>query len=164
MTHGCCSHLATSPVTSPACNRHLCSLVRHTLVRKQPFNIANKYKYKCSIPYTKAGGYNQDKLAERVARTYQAIAPLLKVHHREPHSPKLVRATTGKLLGIVRKWMVSATRVPNSLRPNRRGHGGQRIVSRRGSIDHTICSFSCKFWPQLSTVAAYICSPWLADL
>jgi hypothetical protein len=28
-----------------------------------------------------------------------------------------------------------------------------RIVSRRGSIDHTICSSSCKFWHQLSTVA-----------
>jgi len=33
------------------------------------------------------------------------------------------------------------------------GHWKMRNVSRRGSIDHTICSLSCKFWPQLSTVA-----------
>jgi hypothetical protein len=33
------------------------------------------------------------------------------------------------------------------------GHWKMRIVSRRGSIDHTICSSSCKFWHQLSTVA-----------
>jgi TIR domain len=32
-------------------------------------------------------------------------------------------------------------------------HWKMRIVSRRGSIDHTICSSSCKFWHQLSTVA-----------
>jgi hypothetical protein len=32
------------------------------------------------------------------AETHQAIAPRLKVHHREPHSPKLVRATTGKVM------------------------------------------------------------------
>jgi hypothetical protein len=28
-----------------------------------------------------------------------------------------------------------------------------RNVSGRGSIDRTICSLSCKFWHQLSTVA-----------
>ena len=33
------------------------------------------------------------------------------------------------------------------------GHWKMRNVSRRGSIDHTICSLSCKFRPQLSTVA-----------
>jgi hypothetical protein len=33
------------------------------------------------------------------------------------------------------------------------GHWKMRSVSRRGSIDHTICSLSCKFRPQLSTVA-----------
>jgi hypothetical protein len=38
-----------------------------------------------------------------------------------------------------------------------------RNVSRRGSIDHSICSLSCKFRHQLSTVAVS-CSPCLADL
>jgi hypothetical protein len=33
------------------------------------------------------------------------------------------------------------------------GHWNVRDFSRRGSIDHTICSLSCKFWHQLSTVA-----------
>src|SRR3981189_2872192 len=33
------------------------------------------------------------------------------------------------------------------------GHCKMRNVSRRGSIDHTTCSLSCKFWHQLSTVA-----------
>src|SRR5208282_470024 len=33
------------------------------------------------------------------------------------------------------------------------GHWKMRSFSRRGSIDHTICSLSCKFWHQLSTVA-----------
>src|SRR6202048_2756451 len=33
------------------------------------------------------------------------------------------------------------------------GHWKMRNVSRRGSIDHTICSLSCKFRHQLSTVA-----------
>src|SRR5216683_3325871 len=33
------------------------------------------------------------------------------------------------------------------------GHWKMRNVSHRGSIDHTICSLSCKFRPQLSTVA-----------
>src|ERR1035437_3599536 len=33
------------------------------------------------------------------------------------------------------------------------GYWGIRSISRRRSIDHTICSFSCKFWHQLSTVA-----------
>jgi hypothetical protein len=33
------------------------------------------------------------------------------------------------------------------------GHWKMRNVSRRGSIDHTFCSLSCKFWHQLSTVA-----------
>ena len=42
------------------------------------------------------------------------------------------------------------------------GHWKMRNVSRRGSIDHTICS-SCKFWHRLSTVAVS-CSPFLADL
>jgi hypothetical protein len=48
--------------------------------------------------------------------------------------------------------MVSATRVPNTATT----FGGQwmlRNVSRLGSIDHTICSFACKFWHRLSTVA-----------
>src|ERR1700688_4250647 len=43
------------------------------------------------------------------------------------------------------------------------GHWKMRNFSRRGSIDHTICSLSCKFWHQLSTVAVE-CSPCLADL
>jgi hypothetical protein len=43
------------------------------------------------------------------------------------------------------------------------GHWVYRSVPRRGSIDHTICSFSCKFWHRLSTVAVS-CSPCLADL
>jgi len=33
------------------------------------------------------------------------------------------------------------------------GHWKMRNFSRRGSIDHTICLLSCKFRPQLSTVA-----------
>src|ERR1700730_4634742 len=33
------------------------------------------------------------------------------------------------------------------------GHWKMRNFSRRGSTDHTICSLSCKFWHQLSTVA-----------
>ena len=33
------------------------------------------------------------------------------------------------------------------------GHWVYRSVPRRGSIDHTICSSSCKFWHRLSTVA-----------
>jgi hypothetical protein len=33
------------------------------------------------------------------------------------------------------------------------GHWKMRDSSRRGSIDHTIYSLSCKFWHQLSTVA-----------
>jgi hypothetical protein len=33
------------------------------------------------------------------------------------------------------------------------GHWVYRSVSCRGSIDHTICSLSCKFWHRLSTVA-----------
>jgi len=28
------------------------------------------------------------------------------------------------------------------------GHWGMRNFSRHGSIDHTICSLSCKFWHQ----------------
>jgi hypothetical protein len=32
------------------------------------------------------------------------------------------------------------------------GHWKMRSFSRRGSIDHTICSLSCKFWHQFSTV------------
>jgi hypothetical protein len=43
------------------------------------------------------------------------------------------------------------------------GHCNHRIVSRHGSIDHTICSLSCKFWHRLST-AQLDCSPCLADL
>jgi len=31
-----------------------------------------------------------------------------------------------------------------------------RSISCRGSIDHTICSLSCKFWHQLSTVAVQL--------
>ena len=33
------------------------------------------------------------------------------------------------------------------------GHWGMRSFSRHGSIDHTICSSSCKFWHQHSMVA-----------
>jgi hypothetical protein len=33
------------------------------------------------------------------------------------------------------------------------GHWNVRNFSRRGSIDHTICLLSCKFWHRLSTVA-----------
>ena len=33
------------------------------------------------------------------------------------------------------------------------GHWEMRNFSRHGSIDHTICSLSCKFWHQLSAVA-----------
>src|SRR6202000_1218600 len=33
------------------------------------------------------------------------------------------------------------------------GHYGYRSPSCHGSIDHTICSLSCKFWHRLSTVA-----------
>src|ERR1019366_5540136 len=33
------------------------------------------------------------------------------------------------------------------------GHWVYRSVSCRGSIDHTICPLSCKFWHRLSTVA-----------
>jgi len=36
------------------------------------------------------------------------------------------------------------------------GHWSLRSVPRRGSIDHTICLFSCKFWHQLSTVAVQV--------
>src|SRR5271166_301804 len=36
------------------------------------------------------------------------------------------------------------------------GHGGMRSVPCRGSIDHTICSLSCKFWHRLSTVAVQL--------
>jgi hypothetical protein len=31
-----------------------------------------------------------------------------------------------------------------------------RSVPYRGSIDHTICSLSCKFWHRLSTVAVQL--------
>src|SRR3954454_4839665 len=45
------------------------------------------------------------------------------------------------------------------------GHWLYRNVPCRGSIDHTICSLSCKFWHRLSTVASDMgCSPCLADL
>ncbi len=33
------------------------------------------------------------------------------------------------------------------------GRWMKRNVSCLGSIDHTICSFACKFWHRLSTVA-----------
>ena len=33
------------------------------------------------------------------------------------------------------------------------GHWVCRSVPCRGSIDHTICSLSCKFWHQFSSVA-----------
>ena len=36
------------------------------------------------------------------------------------------------------------------------GHWVYRSVPRRGSIDHTICSLSCKFWHRLSTVAVQL--------
>jgi hypothetical protein len=36
------------------------------------------------------------------------------------------------------------------------GHCGIRSVPRRGSIDHTICLLSCKFWHRLSTVAVQV--------
>jgi hypothetical protein len=40
-----------------------------------------------------------------------------------------------------------------TVRPQRGGHWVYRSVPCRGSIDHTICSSSCKFWHRLSTVA-----------
>src|ERR1700736_4494630 len=43
------------------------------------------------------------------------------------------------------------------------GHWKMRSFSRRGSADHTICLLSCKFRPQLSTVAVELL-PCLADL
>ena len=36
------------------------------------------------------------------------------------------------------------------------GQSGYRSISHRGSIDHTICRLSCKFWHQLSTVAVQL--------
>ncbi len=36
------------------------------------------------------------------------------------------------------------------------GHWGLRSVPRLGSIDHTICCSSCKFWHQLSTAAVQV--------
>ena len=36
------------------------------------------------------------------------------------------------------------------------GHWEIRSFSRHGSIDHTICSSSCKFWHQFSTVAVVL--------
>jgi hypothetical protein len=42
------------------------------------------------------------------------------------------------------------------------GHCPNWSVLCRGSIDHAICSFRCKFRHQLSTVALS-CSPYLAD-
>jgi hypothetical protein len=44
------------------------------------------------------------------------------------------------------------------------GHWVYRSVPCRGSINHTICSSSCKFWHRLSTVAVFSCSPCLANL
>jgi len=38
------------------------------------------------------------------------------------------------------------------------GHWKMRDFSRHGSIDHTICSLSCKFWHRLSTVAVELLS------
>jgi hypothetical protein len=49
--------------------------------------------------------------------------------------------------------MVSAARVPNSRAACIRCHWLMRSVFRRRSTDHTICSLSCKFRQQLSTVA-----------
>lgn len=43
------------------------------------------------------------------------------------------------------------------------GHWGMRKLSRLGSIDHAICSLSCKFWHRLSTVKVELL-PCLADL
>jgi hypothetical protein len=46
------------------------------------------------------------------------------------------------------------------------GHWVYRSVPRRGSIDHTICSLSCKFWQVLAISSARLrlsCSPGLAD-
>jgi hypothetical protein len=40
-----------------------------------------------------------------------------------------------------------------TVRPQRGGHWVYRSVPCRGSIDHTICSSSCKFWHRLSPVA-----------
>jgi len=37
-----------------------------------------------------------------------------------------------------------------------KGPWGMRNFSRHGSIDHSICSLSCKFWHQLSTVAVRV--------
>jgi hypothetical protein len=49
--------------------------------------------------------------------------------------------------------MVSAARVPNNRAACIRCHWLIRSVFRRRSTDHTICSLSCKFRQQLSTVA-----------
>jgi hypothetical protein len=49
--------------------------------------------------------------------------------------------------------MVSAMRVPNNRAASANGHWLIRSVSRLGSIDHTIYSFSCKFRRQLGTVS-----------
>src|SRR5271157_5307285 len=49
--------------------------------------------------------------------------------------------------------MVSAAKVPNNGTTFIGGHWVYRSVLCRGSIDHTICSLSCKFWHRLSTVA-----------
>src|SRR5208283_6216160 len=52
--------------------------------------------------------------------------------------------------------MVSAAKVPNNSATFIGGHWVYRSVPRRGSIDHTICSLSCKFWHRLSTVAVLL--------
>jgi hypothetical protein len=46
--------------------------------------------------------------------------------------------------------------VPNNGATYKEGHWIHRSVPRRGSIDHTICSLSCKFWHRLSTVAVQV--------
>src|SRR5208337_1999033 len=62
--------------------------------------------------------------------------------------------------------MVSAAKVPSNSTTFIGGHWVYRSVLCRGSIYHTICSLSCKFWHRLSTVAVlqFDCSPCLANL
>src|ERR1700743_2776172 len=45
--------------------------------------------------------------------------------------------------------MVSATRVPKHMSDLIEGQWLHRNVPRLGSIDHTICLLSCKFWHRL---------------
>ena len=52
--------------------------------------------------------------------------------------------------------MVSAARVPKHKSGLVVSRCSFRSISCRGSIDHTICSLSCKFWHRLDTVAVLL--------